>query len=133
MDYYKISKENWSVTQKYNTKEDADAVADSLGTGYTVEYLYPYVPPTAEERLGSDKSFCDNLINIFLQDNRIAGVTAEQGEALMTKFSTTLSFAQVGAVTSVQYHIQNMTTDDIFTTERKEKYVKLIADYLNQY
>ena len=133
MDYYKISKENWSVTQKYNTKEDADAVADSLGTGYTVEYLYPYVPPTAEERLGSDKSFCDNLINIFLQDNRIAGVTAEQGEALMTKFSTTLSFAQVGAVTSVQYHIQNMTTDDIFTTERKEKYVKLITDYLNQY
>ena len=132
MDYYKISKDNWSVTQKYNTREDADAVADSLGAGYTVEYLYPYAPPTPEERLGLDKSFCDNLINTFLQDNRIAGVTAEQGEALMIKFSTTLSFAQVGAITSVQYHIKNIETDDIFTVERKDKYVKLIADYLKE-
>ncbi len=133
MDYYKIAKDNFSLIQKYNTKEDADAVADSLGTGYTVEYLYPYVPPTPEERLGMDKDFCNNLITVFLQDNRIAGVTAEQGEALMVKFSRTLSFAQVGAVTSVQYHIENTETDDIFTIERKDKYIKLIADYLNQF
>ena len=51
----------------------------------------------------------------------------------MTKFSTTLSFAQVGAITSVQYHIQNMATDDIFTQERKDKYLQLITNYLNQF
>tara|TARA_R110002020_G_scaffold170329_1_gene359920 strand:+ start:376 stop:777 length:402 start_codon:yes stop_codon:yes gene_type:complete len=133
MDYYKISKGNWSVTQKYNTQAEAQAVADSLGTGYTVEYLYPYVPPTPEERLTLDQSFCNNLTNVFLQDNRIAGVTAEQGEALMSKFSVTLSFAQVGAVTSVQYHIQNMATDDVFTQERKDKYIQMISDYLSKF
>ena len=133
MDYYKISKDNWSVTEKYSTEQEAQAVADGLGTGYTLTYLYPYTPPTPEERLGSDQSFCNNLITIFLQDNRIAEVTAQQGEALMGKFATTLSFAQVGAITSVQYHIQNMTTDDVFTQERKDKYIQLIADYLNQF
>ena len=133
MDYYKISKGNWSVTQKYNTQAEAQAVADGLGTGYTVEYLYPYVPPTAEERLGTDISFCGELINVFLQDNRVAGVTAQQGEALMTKFSITLSFAQVGAVTSVQYHIQNMVVDDVFTQERKDKYIELITNYLSSF
>jgi hypothetical protein len=133
MDYYKIYKGGWSVVEKYSTEAAAQAVADSLGTGYTVEYLYPYVPPTPEERLGPDQDFCNQLITIFLQDNRIAGVTAEQGEALMAKFSTTLSFAQVGAITSVDYHIKNMTTDDVFTQERKDKYIQLIANYLNQY
>ena len=133
MDYYKISKGNWSVTQKYNTQAEAQAVADSLGTGYTVEYLYPYVPPTPEERLTLDQSFCNNLTNVFLQDNRIDGVTAVQGEALMSKFSVTLSFAQVGAVTSVDYHIKNMAVDDVFTQERKDKYIQMISDYLSQF
>ncbi len=133
MDYYKISKNNFSVTQKYNTEAEAQSVADSLGTGYTVTYLYPYVPPTPEERLDMDQSFCNNLINIFLQDNRVAGVTTQQGEALMAKFSTTLSFAQVGAITSVQYHIQNMTVDDVFTQERKDKYIQMISDYLSKF
>ena len=133
MDYYKTSKDNWSVIEKYNTEAEAQAVADSLGTGYTVEYLYPYVPPTPEERLGPDQLFCNSLINTFLQDNRAAGVTAQQGEALMSKFSTTLSFAQVGAITSVDYHIKNMTIDSIFTQERKDKYIDLIANYLSQF
>ena len=133
MDYYKISKDNWSVVEKYNTKEDAEALADSLGTGYIVEYLYPYVEATPEEKLGMDQDFCNHLITIFLQDNRIAGVTAQQGEALMAKFSTTLSFAQVGAITSVDYHIKNMTIDDVFTQERKDKYLNLIQNYLSQY
>jgi len=133
MDYYKTSKDNWSVIEKYDTEAEAQAVADGFGTGYTVEYLYPYVPPTPEERLGPDQFFCSSLINIFLQDNRIAGVTAQQGEALMGKFSTTLSFAQVGAITSVDYHIKNMAVDDVFTQERKDKYIELITNYLSQF
>ena len=133
MDYYKTSKDNWSVIEKYDTEAEAQTIADGFGTGYTVEYLYPYVPPTAEERLGTDKIFCNDLINVFLQDNRIAGVTAQQGEALMSKFATTLSFAQVGAITSVDYHIKNMAVDDVFTQERKDKYIELIANYLSNF
>ena len=133
MDYYKISKDNWSVIQKYNTEAEAQTVADGFGTGYTVTYLYPYVPPSAVDRLEMDQSFCNELVNVFLQDNRIAGVTAEQGEALMGKFATTLSFAQVGAITSVQYHIQNMVVDDVFTQERKDKYIESITNYLSSF
>jgi hypothetical protein len=133
MDYYKISKDGWSVVEKYSTEAAAQAVADSLGAGYTVEYLYPYVSTPPAERLGSDIDFCKNLITLFLQDNRIANVTAQQGESLMAKFATTLNFAQVGAVTSVDYHIKNMVTDDVFTQERKDKYINLIANYLNQF
>lgn len=133
MDYYKISKDNWSVIEKYATEAAAQTAADDLGTGYTVTYLYPYVPPTPEDRFDMDKFFCNDLINIFLQDNRVAGVTTEQGEALMAKFSTTLNFAQVGAVTSVDYHIKNMATDDVFTQERKDKYIELITNYLSQF
>lgn len=133
MDYYKTSKGDWSVVEKYNTQAEAQAVADGLGAGYTVEYLYPYVPPTPEERLGTDINFCNALVNVFLQDNRIVGVTAQQGDALMSKFAVTLSFAQVGAVTSVDYHIKNMATDDVFTQERKDKYIGLISNYLSQF
>jgi len=133
MNYYKIYKEGWQVISKFNNITEAQAKADSLGTGYSVEYLYPYVPTTPAERLGSDIDFCDSLITIFLQDNRIAEVTAEQGEILMAKFTTTLSFAQVGAVTSVQYHIKNMVTDTVFTQQRKTKYLDMITNYLSQY
>ena len=51
----------------------------------------------------------------------------------MGKFSTTLSFAQVGAITSVDYHIKNMAVDDVFTQERKDKYIELIANYLSNF
>ena len=41
MDYYKTSKDNWSVIEKYDTEAEAQTIADGFGTGYTVEYLYP--------------------------------------------------------------------------------------------
>ena len=133
MEYYKISKGNWSVIDRFNNIDEANARAEGFGTGYTVEYVAPYVAPSPEARLSLDMKFCNELINIFLQDNRIAGVTAEQGEALMSKFSTVLSFAQVGAIKSVDYHIKNMTVDDVFTQPRKDKYMSLIRDYLSQF
>ena len=57
MNYYKISKDNWSCIQKYNTLEEAQAFADSLGEGYTVEYVGPVIPISIEERYGMDKQF----------------------------------------------------------------------------
>ena len=133
MEYYKISKGNWSVIDRFNNIDEANARAEGFGTGYAVEYVAPYVAPSPEARLSLDMKFCNELINIFLQDNRIAGVTAEQGEALMSKFSTVLSFAQGGAIKSVDYHIKNMTVDDVFTQPRKDKYMSLIRDYLSQF
>ena len=118
---------------QFQTLADAEAKAAELGEGYEVKYLYPSSPITEEERLGLDIDFCNNLINCFLQDNRIEGVTTLQGEALMVKFSTTLSFAQVGAVNSVKEHLQAIEVDDVFTEERKQKYISKIDQYLGQF
>ena len=133
MNYYKTSKDNWAVVQKYATIEEAQAFADSLGEGYTVEYVGPVPQITIEERYGMDKSFCDNLISTFVLDNRNMGTTADQNNALMSKFQTILGFAQVGAVKDINNHLPNIATDDVYTEERKDKYIQMITEHLAQF
>ena len=133
MNWYKIYKGGWQVTMRFDTLEEAEAKAAELGTGYSVEFVEPYVAPTPVDSLGMDITFCNSLINVFLEDNRIEGVTTAQGEVLMSKFSTTLSFAQVGAVASVKAHLETISVDDVFTQERKGKYLGMIADYQSQF
>ena len=110
MNYYKISKDNWSVVQEYATIEEAQAFADSIGEGYTVEYVGPVPQITIEERYGMDKQFCDDLINTFVLDNRNIGTTPEQNDALMSKFQLVLGFAQVGAVKDINAHLPSIPT-----------------------
>ena len=133
MNYYKISKDNWSCIKEFATLEEAHAFADSLGDGYTVEYVGPVEPISNEQRLSMDMSFTLDLIQTFLLDNRNAGVTVAQGEALMTKFVDILQFAQTGAVGSVNDLLSGIAVDDVFTQERKDKYLQMIADYLAQF
>ena len=66
MNIYKISKENWSCTKEFATIEDAQTFADSLGDGYTVEYLGPVIPISTQERLQMDMAFGSELINNYL-------------------------------------------------------------------
>tara|TARA_B100001093_G_C26686627_1_gene952942 strand:+ start:107 stop:511 length:405 start_codon:yes stop_codon:yes gene_type:complete len=133
MNYYKTSKANWAVVQKYATLEEAQAFADSLGEGYTVEYVGAVPQITIEERYDMDKSFCDNLISTFVLDNRNIGTTADQNNALMSKFQTILGFTQVGAVKDINTHLPNITTDDVYTEERKDKYIQMITEHLAQF
>ena len=133
MGIYRIYKDNWENVAHFDNEAAAQARADSLGSGYLVEFVGNDVIPTAEERLWMDQHFCKELVDIFLKDNRAAGVTGAQGESLMGKFATALSLAQVGSVTSVNYHITNMAVDSIFTQERKDKYLTLIQKYLSQF
>jgi hypothetical protein len=133
MNYYKISKDLWSCTKRFDTLEEAQAFADSLGTGYTVELVGPYVPPTIAEKLSMDMQFCQELITTFVYDNREMGTTQAQNDALMVKFQSILSFAQVGAVLSIEAHLPNITTDEVFTQARKDKYTQMITNYLAQF
>tara|TARA_R100001460_G_scaffold108066_1_gene158147 strand:+ start:4429 stop:4833 length:405 start_codon:yes stop_codon:yes gene_type:complete len=133
MNYYKISKDNWSCTKEFATLEDAQAFADSLGEGYTVEYLAPVPEITIEERYMMDKQFCDELISTFVLDNRNIGTTSEQNDALMSKFQLVLGFAQVGAVLDINAHLPSIPTDDVYTQERKDKYMQMITQYLSQF
>ena len=68
MNYYKISKDLWSCVSRFDTLEEAQAFADSLGTGYLVEYVGPYEPPSLQDRLQMDLTFGQQLVFIFVED-----------------------------------------------------------------
>ena len=133
MNIYKISKENWSCTKEFATIEDAQTFADSLGDGYTVEYIGPVIPISTQERLQMDMAFGSELINTFVYDNRVMEITTEQSEAVLVKFRDILAFAQTGAITSIQTYLPLIPIDDVFTQERKDKYISMIANYLVQF
>lgn len=133
MNYYKISKDLWSCTKRFDTLEEAQAFADSLGEGYTVEFVAPYVPPSKAEKLGLDMDFGSELVTEFVYDNRVMEITTEQSEQLLVKFRDILAFAQTGAITSIQNYLPLIPIDEVFTQERKDKYIQMINDYLNQF
>lgn len=133
MDYYKIYKDQWSLIKQFATLEDAQAFADTLGTGYTAEFYKAYNPPTIQQRLDMDLDFGSHIIYIFVEDNRLMDITPEQSEAVLVKFRDILAFAQTGAITSIDNYLPLIPTDDVFTQQRKDKYVQMITDYLAQF
>jgi len=133
MNLYKISKDLWSVIQKFESLDAAQTFADSLGEGYTAEYYAPYNPPTIQERLTMDMQFGQDLVFVFVEDNRIMGTTQEQNDAILVKFRDILAFAQTGAIESINVHLPNIPVDEVFTQERKDKYIQMVTDYLAQF
>jgi len=133
MDYYKISKDYWEVIKKFESLEAAQLFADSLGEGYTAEYYAPYTPPTLQERLSMDMEFGQQLVYVFVEDNRIMDITSAQSEAVLQKFRDILAFAQTGAITSIATYLPAIPVDEVFTQERKDKYIQMITDYLAQF
>lgn len=133
MDYYKIYKDQWSLIKQFETLEDAQAFADTLGTGYAAEFYKSYTPPTIQQRLNMDLDFGNHLVYIFVEDNRVMDITPEQSEAVLVKFRDILAFAQTGAITSIDNYLPLIPTDDVFTQERKDKYIQMITDYLAQF
>jgi len=133
MNYYKIIKGTYSVIKRFDTLEQAQAFADTLGDGYTAEFYAPYVPITLQERLNSDLQFGQELIYVFVEDNRIMAITSAQSEATLVKFRDILAFAQTGAVTSIATYLPAIPIDEVFTQERKDKYIQMISDYLAQF
>lgn len=134
MNYYKISKDFWAVTKLFATIEDAQAFSDTLpNPPYEVELFSTYTAPTLQERLQMDMQFGQELVFSFVEDNRIMGTTQEQNDAILVKFRDILAFAQTGAINSINVHLPNITTDVVFTQERKDKYIQMVTDYLSQF
>lgn len=133
MNYYKIFKDLWSCIKKFDSLDAAQAFADTLGEGYTAEYYAPYTPPTLQERLTMDLQFGQDLVYVFVEDNRIMDITPAQSEAVLVKFRDILAFAQTGAITSINTYLPAIPVDEVFTQERKDKYMQMISDYLAQF
>lgn len=133
MDIYKITNNKQSFYKNFETLEEAQTFAASLGPDFKAELIGPYTPPTIEERLSMDLDFCNSLTLRFVEDNRAAGITEAQSLALMSQFKDILSFSQVGAVGSVYTLLQAITPGEIYTQERKDKDLNDINNYLNSF
>jgi len=133
MNYYKIFKDLFSCVKKFESLDAAQDFADSLGEGYTAEYYAPYTPPTLQERLTMDLQFGQDLVYVFVEDNRLMDITPAQSEAVLVKFRDILAFAQTGAITSINTYLPAIPVDEVFTQERKDKYMQMITDYLAQF
>lgn len=133
MNYYKIYKDDWATVIKFENIEAAEAYAATLGEGYSVEYVGPVVPISLEERLNLDLQFGNQLIYVFVEDNRKMAITPQQSEEVLVKFRDILGFAQTGAITSINAYLPIIPVDDVFTQERKDKYIQMLSDYLAQF
>jgi hypothetical protein len=81
----------------------------------------------------SDISFGMELLTAFLADNRATpqAFSTAVNLALLQKFSSTKSFAEVGDIKTCKSLLENTEIDSIFTQSRKDKYVQMCTDYLN--
>jgi hypothetical protein len=133
---YKISKDSWATYQLFNDILEAEQwTLTNLGTGYAVE-VSPDVqitPPTAEEKLEADLKFGAMLIDIFLIDNRLItpNVTPTESLSLLSEFDNIEKLARLGDIKSVSILLNGVQTDPrLFTQDRKDKYMSMINDHL---
>lgn len=136
MTTYKISKENWSTLQNFNTLQDCeDWVINTLGVGYTITISDEQILPiTPEEKLEMDLQFGDYLIKQFLNDNRliIPTVTPSESLQLLSEFDNIEKLARFGDIKSVSILLNAITVDNrLFTQERKDKYMNQINSHIN--
>ena len=136
MNTYKITRGGWLTYQTFNTIEEAQAWAfEKWGDEAVVTLSTDYIitPPTPEEKLGLDKDFGAQLIEIFLVDNRLItpAVTPSESLQLLNEFSNIEKLASLGDIKSVQILLSAVQTDArLFTQERKDKYLDMINSYL---
>ena len=137
MTTYKISKDNWSTYQNFNTLLECETwVSQILGQGYTIEVSPEQIPePTLEEKLQNDIEFGSQLIETFLLDNRLItpSVTEQESVMLLNQFNSIERLAKLGDIKSTKILLEQTQTDvRIFTQERKDKYMGMINSYLGQ-
>ncbi len=135
---------NYKATRKTHYKiyvaaniTEAQQIADQFGEGWTVEKTNEPVPTmTGAERVQMGLDFGDELKVTFLNDNQSSPLypfTEAQNNALMSKFQTVLSFAQVGSILQISEMLPSIVTDEIFTQERKDNYIAMCANFLAQF
>lgn len=84
-------------------------------------------------KLYKDIDFGNCLINTFLEDNRLMPVafTLEETKVMLSKFEKIEKLARLGDIKTVKVLIFITETDPIFTQERKDKYLLMINNYLD--
>ena len=139
MQTYNITNGKITYTIDFASLADAQSFADGLGVGYTATLAPPneQIPPiTGAERVQMGLEFGDELKVTFLNDNQSSPLfpfTEAQNNALMAKFQTILSFAQVGSILQISEILPSIVIDEIFTQARKDNYIAMCANFLAQF
>ena len=140
MQTYKITDTNnvsWILLRNFDNLQSAQLFAENLGNNYSAEISDEQIPSiTLEQKLQNDIKFGNELIKIFLLDNRYIEPTVTPNESLelLNKFNDIQKLASLGDIKSVQILLNSIQTDlRLFTIERKEKYILMISNYLEQY
>ena len=139
MQTYKITDTDnpfWGLYKNFVSLQDAQTYTNTLGSTFSVELASPeyQIPePTPEEKLKYDIEFGNQLIDIFLLDNRLItpSVTPSESLQLLNQFQAIEKLASLGDIKSVQVLLNQVIIDDrLFTQERKDKYLGMINSYL---
>lgn len=140
MQTYKITDTNnvsWTLLRNFDNLQSAQLFAENLGNTYSAEISDEQIPSiTPEQKLQNDIKFGNELIKTFLLDNRYIEPTVTPNESLelLNKFNDIQKLASLGDIKSVQILLNSIQTDlRLFTIERKEKYILMISNYLEQY
>lgn len=135
MNQYIISKGHWSINYKAESIELAQAYADQVNEGSIATLVEENIQPlTLKERYIFDKPFAEDLINLFLNENKELGPwTEEQSDEMTTKFSKILFQLQVGDVLDAKQTLIGLSIDGYLTEERKAKYLNLINEHISQH
>ncbi len=139
MQTYKITDADnpfWGLYKNFVSLQDAQTYTNTLGSTFSVELASPeyQIPePTLEEKLKNDIEFGNQLIDIFLLDNRLItpSVTSVESLQLLNQFQDIEKLASLGDIKSVQVLLNQVNIDNrLFTQERKDKYMGMINSYL---
>lgn len=97
----------------------------------SVELQSTPIPIDYESKLVADIKFGNNLIKEFLLDNRLTPISfpVELNLELMRTFNPIKELLMVGDIKSSKVLIGLAEVTDIFTLERKQKYLTLIEEY----
>lgn len=129
---FKITKDYLSTIRTFLTLEIAQQWAiDNMGENCIIEEYEDYAVQTIEDKLKMDIAFGQSLIETFLLDNRniYPPISVADSLAIASKFANIEILSRLGNIKSVQVLLNNMATDEIFTQDRKTKYLEMINNY----
>jgi len=91
-----------------------------------------YYPSEFASNLSNDKNFGNKLVDTFLIDNRESPIAfnPQLSISVLQKFQGVKALAEVGDIKNVMLMLNYIEVDELFTQERKDKYILMCQNHL---
>jgi hypothetical protein len=129
----------YNATQEIGFLVEADAIkhaSDNIGwQTRQYEQDIPGMDAANDQAiLDRDMIFGKLLVYEFLLDNRLmpAAITPQDSLQLLSKFNVVAALCDKGDIKSVNALLPGIVIDNLFTQERKDKYIAMVTDHLAQ-